>query len=95
MSDDRLAEVEAYRDELYGKNLVGPQHLINIKMDSFDWLVGQAGKAARLRRDLELVQLLIGEALTTDGAHHKQWYLEQIVARLKLDVPDHERGIGP
>jgi hypothetical protein len=42
-------------------------------------------------------------ALTTDGAHHKQWYLEQIVRALGLD-PEHfekttgityERGIAP
>ena len=39
---------------------------------------------------------LIEAALTTDGAHHKQWYLERIAWGLKLNFRvDYEPGIPP
>jgi hypothetical protein len=39
---------------------------------------------------------LIERGLTTDGAHHKQWYLEQIADQFELDIYiDHEPGIAP
>jgi hypothetical protein len=39
---------------------------------------------------------LIEAALTTDGAHHKQWYLEQIARQLELLIAvDYEPGIAP
>lgn len=38
--------------------------------------------------DIEQVKVLILEALETDGAHHKQWYLWQIAAALCLDLSD-------
>jgi hypothetical protein len=46
------------------------------------------------------VKDLILEALTTDGAHHKQWYLEQIAKVLGIDLTetrelDYEKGIPP
>ena len=43
----------------------------------------------------ESVESLIRSALTTDGAHHKQWYIEQIAAGLGIDISsvDYERGI--
>jgi len=36
---------------------------------------------------------LLQEAVQTDGGHHKQWYLEQIAARLGVDLPEHDPGI--
>jgi hypothetical protein len=44
---------------------------------------------------------LIIEALLTDGGHHKQWYLEQLLEKLGFDVRQQEkryafeRGIAP
>ena len=38
---------------------------------------------------------LVREAVITDGAHHKQWYLERIAERLELSLPEHEDGIAP
>jgi hypothetical protein len=34
------------------------------------------------------------EALLTDGAHHKQWFLEQMLAKLGHDVVAQERMYG-
>ena len=36
---------------------------------------------------------LVRKAVITDGAHHKQWYLERIAERLELSLPEHEEGI--
>lgn len=36
---------------------------------------------------------LLQEAVQTDGAHHKQWYLEQIAGRLGIELPEHDEGI--
>ena len=36
---------------------------------------------------------LVRDAVITDGAHHKQWYLEQIAQRLELSLPEHDEGI--
>ncbi len=33
---------------------------------------------------------LITEALITDGEHHKQWYLEQLLMKLGFDENDME-----
>ena len=41
------------------------------------------------------IPTLLKEAVSTDGAHHKQWYLEQIAEKLNLVLPDHEEGIAP
>ncbi len=38
---------------------------------------------------------LVRDAVITDGAHHKQWYLEQIAEKLELSLPEHEAGIAP
>ena len=52
---------------------------------------------------LEAIKLACVEGLTTDGAHHKQWYLDQILrlaattqeyAELK-DESDWNEGIAP
>ena len=43
-----------------------------------------------------VVRSLVEDALTTDGAHHKQWYLEQIARYLELPVTvDYEPGTAP
>lgn len=49
MSDDPLAEIKAYRAALYGGPLLGPQDLIDINVETLDWLIRQAGQAVRLR----------------------------------------------
>lgn len=38
---------------------------------------------------------LIKDASVTDGAHHKQWFVEEIARRLKIELPEHESGICP
>ncbi len=35
------------------------------------------------------------EAVVTDGAHHKQWYLEQIAGIMEVALPEHDEGIAP
>jgi 5'-deoxynucleotidase YfbR-like HD superfamily hydrolase len=49
-----------------------------------------AENAAQLRA-------LLAEALLTDGAHHKQWYLEKIAEVFVVDLGglDYPRGIAP
>lgn len=43
-----------------------------------------------------MVLELVEHALTTDGTHHKQWYLEQIAFQLELPIAvDHEPGVAP
>jgi hypothetical protein len=56
-------------------------------------LRGQENSQRRYYRVAELA----GAALTTDGGHHKQWFLEQIYLALGLDPQriDHEPGIAP
>lgn len=41
------------------------------------------------------VAALLREAVTTDGGHHKQWYLERIAEELGVELPDHDHGIAP
>jgi len=46
------------------------------------------------------IKSLIIEALHTDGAHHKQWYLKKILAIVEVyfdpdDPNDWEKGIPP
>lgn len=43
----------------------------------------------------EMVRDLLIEAVATDGAHHKQWYLEELAATLGVALPAHEPGIAP
>ncbi len=38
---------------------------------------------------------LLREAVETDGAHHKQWLLEEIAARLGVELPEHDAGVAP
>lgn len=45
-------------------------------------------------RVLDEVQGLVLDALTTDGTHHKQWYLERIATVLGLEVAV-PSGIAP
>jgi hypothetical protein len=46
----------------------------------------------------DTVRDLIIEGLSTDGGHHKQWYLEQIAKVLGIELTtelDYEKGIPP
>ena len=38
---------------------------------------------------------LVVRAVTTDGCHHKQWYLEAIAEALQIELPPHDLGIVP
>ena len=40
-----------------------------------------------------LEDLVIG-GLCIDGGHHKQWYLEQIAARVGIEIPAEIQGEG-
>jgi hypothetical protein len=45
-----------------------------------------------------IISNLIVDALLTDGAHHKQWFLERIALELEvteIDGLDYEPGIAP
>lgn len=41
------------------------------------------------------LEWLLTAGLTTDGANHKQWCLEQIAEVLHIGVPEHEAGVAP
>jgi hypothetical protein len=38
---------------------------------------------------------IVSHGLHTDGAHHKQWYLEQVAKHLGLTVTGYEPGVAP
>ena len=38
---------------------------------------------------------LVVRAVTTDGGHHKQWYLEAIAEAFQIELPPHDLGIAP
>ena len=51
---------------------------------------------------LVTIEEIASEALQIDGAHHKQWYLEQILEQCGWEEPEelqrtcpHEEGIAP
>ncbi len=48
-------------------------------------------------KEVSYIDELIIEGLMTDGEHHKQWYLEQVLLRLGIDVTElgHEPGVAP
>ncbi len=37
---------------------------------------------------------LATDGLLTDGEHHKQWYLEQILERLGINLEAHRKALG-
>jgi hypothetical protein len=43
----------------------------------------------------EQIAPLLRLAIKTDGAHHKQWVLEEIAAILNIKLPSHTPGIEP
>ena len=47
--------------------------------------------------DKDEIKELLEEALSIDGAHHKQWYLWRIAEELSIELPDDiaDRGIAP
>ena len=60
--------------------------------------IAQINKA--VKKDYLEVKRLIEDGLCTDGAHHKQWYIEEIAKALKLKMElrsgrDYEEGIAP
>jgi hypothetical protein len=49
---DRLAEIREYLDALYGKNVAGPKDLIDVKVETLDWLVGEVERLREERAEL-------------------------------------------
>jgi hypothetical protein len=43
----------------------------------------------------KVISLLLIDAVNTDGAHHKQWYIEKIAAVMGVELPPHEEGRAP
>ncbi len=64
------------------------QNLVIAAMEAGADALDEVKKYAILRE-------LVEGGLTTDGGHHKQWYLERIAIQFELDIPDHEPGIPP
>jgi hypothetical protein len=56
--------------------------------------VGNVPQANACPQLCEVTELII-DAVNIDGAHHKQWYLEQIAVKLGIELPEHEKGIIP
>ena len=58
---------------------------------------GLFGVGERMTDEEQTIKDLIMDALSIDGEHHKQWYLEEIARRLGLDIPNfaYEEGIAP
>lgn len=48
-----------------------------------------------LRATRPTVTQLLSDAVTIDGAHHKQWYLERIAQELEVTLPEHDAGTAP
>ena len=48
-------------------------------------------------KELNNLENLFIEALTTDGSHHKQWYLRKIAKLLGIEIDDfiYKKGIAP
>lgn len=47
------------------------------------------------KRVIHSLKYMLQKAVTTDGGHHKQWYLEQLAAELEVELPEHDEGIAP
>jgi hypothetical protein len=45
--------------------------------------------------DRNAITAIVSHGLHTDGAHHKQWYLEQVAKHLGLAVTGYEPGVAP
>lgn len=62
-----------------------------------DYITEQVGNVAKPNACPQLCEVteLIIDAVNIDGAHHKQWYLEQIAVKLGIELPEHEKGIIP
>jgi hypothetical protein len=60
-----------------------------------DYITEQVGNVAKPDACPQLCEVteLIIDAVNIDGAHHKQWYLEQIAVKLGIELPEHEKGI--
>ena len=82
----------------------------SVVLDTIEWIMDPSNYAAMAGLaglpvdedppDTANVQDIIDLASTglhTDGAHHKQWILEQILTRLGVDLSDitYEEGIAP
>lgn len=48
-----------------------------------------------LSKQVDKIEKLVLEALETDGAHHKQWFLAEIAKALQIDLDDVDEGVAP
>jgi hypothetical protein len=48
---------------------------------------------SKLKTQVERMADLARDGLQTDGGHHKQWYLEQILEACGQPAPDHDPGV--
>ena len=54
-------------------------------------------RVEQLEAEKRAVKESLEEALSIDGAHHKQWYLWKIAEELHIELPDDltDKGIAP
>ena len=65
-------------------------------LDYVDWLEDKlTASKTTVQQPVNEIKVLVNQALTTDGAHHKRWYLEGIAILLHSPMPEHEKGIAP
>ena len=68
------------------------------KMGSLNYIEKPTNNEIKKVLNKEKLYILIQEALFTNGVHHKQWYLEEIVKELNISLPDENMyipGIAP
>ena len=58
-------------------------------MSNFTKIIDAASEAKSNLKEMLL------NAVSTDGADHKQWYLEQIAEAFDIELPDHDEGVIP
>jgi hypothetical protein len=74
--------------------LAGEEVLINSSPEGKLWPHFGHEKIDPEARIRDIVAQLALEGLVTDGAHHKQWFLEQILETMGVEnIPDHDPGV--
>jgi len=83
--------------------LESTKHVLQTTMSDCKMLEAQHNELKRLIQQEEndkswrddKLKRLFSEALSTDSADHKQWYLEQIAETLNIPLDYHEAGVAP
>jgi hypothetical protein len=89
-----LAAQAAHDDK---HDLVIQEALLSLAWSAIGREARQAGHGAIQPTDehRNAITAIVSHGLHTDGAHHKQWYLEQVAKHLGLVVTGYEPGIAP